>query len=107
MSHTNCTHARCGFSTPPTPHTAPAPRALPAFFRGQIDAKRRLDTTGQFSAASVKKARGALWAPTNVGFQGHRRFPNIVIENWSAAWKVRRHFEEQTVLRQAQGKVVY
>lgn len=57
----------------------------------------------------MKKTRApqTQWAPTNVGFQGHRLFPGIVIDNWSAAWKVRRHFEDQTELRKAAGKPVY
>jgi hypothetical protein len=44
---------------------------------------------------------------TNPNAQGHRLFPNFVVENWSAAWKVRRHFEEQTELRKARGLPVY
>jgi len=39
--------------------------------------------------------------------QGHRLFPNFVVDNWSAAWKVRRHFEDQTELRKARGLPVY
>jgi hypothetical protein len=54
-----------------------------------------------------RKSRTALWSPTNVGYQGHRRFPNLAIDNWSAAWKVRREFEDRTELRKAQGKPIY
>jgi len=75
----------------------------------QVDAARRRDAAATFSAASARLQRDAApgWAPTNAGFQGHRRFPNMVIENWAAAWKVRRHYEDQTELRKAQGKAVY
>lgn len=47
-----------------------------------------------------------LWAPTNVAFQGHK-YPSTVIDNWAAAWKVRRHYEEQSELRKAAGKTTY
>jgi hypothetical protein len=74
-----------------------------------IDSKRRTDSIYYFSTATAKKEKreAATWSPTNVGFQGHRRYPNIVIENWAAAWKVRRHFEDQTELRKAKGLPVY
>jgi uncharacterized phage protein gp47/JayE len=36
-----------------------------------------------------------------------RTAPSSVIDNWAAAWKVRRHWEEQTERRKAQGKPVY
>ena len=62
-----------------------------------------------FAAASAKKSRAeqTRWSPTNVGFQGPRLFPSFTVENWSGAWKVRRHFEEQTELRKARGLPVY
>ncbi len=41
-----------------------------------------------------------------MAFQGHK-YPSTVIDNWSAAWKVRRHFEEVTEARKAAGKVTY
>ncbi len=40
-------------------------------------------------------------------YTGHRRYPSIVIDNWSAAWKVRRHFEETTELRKQAGKAIF
>ena len=36
-----------------------------------------------------------------------RTFPNAVIDNWDAAFKIRRHYEEVTMKRIAQGKKVY
>lgn len=46
------------------------------------------------------------WRHTNLAFQGHS-YPCTVIDNWSAAWKVRAHYEEQTELRRAAGKPTY
>jgi hypothetical protein len=54
-----------------------------------------------------RKTQEKVWQPANVGFLGARKYPNIVIDNWSAAWKVRRHWEEQTELRKVAGKPVY
>ena len=63
------THApRYHASLPPAslPHS-PAPNAPRSF---------------NFAAASAKKSRAeqTQWSPTNVGFQGHRLFPGIVVE---------------------------
>jgi hypothetical protein len=55
--------ARPPASLPPSP-TPNAPRSF------------------NFAAASAKKSRAeqTQWSPTNVGFQGHRLFPGIVVE---------------------------
>jgi hypothetical protein len=54
-----------------------------------------------------RKTKTVLWEPTNMPYTGHRRYPSIVIDNWSAAWKVRRHFEETTELRKQAGKAIF
>lgn len=43
----------------------------------------------------------------NMGYVRIRTYPSTVIDNWSAAWKLRRHWEEQTERRKAAGKPVY
>lgn len=43
----------------------------------------------------------------NMGYVRARAYPSTVIDNWSAAWKVRRHWEEQTERRKAAGKTIY
>lgn len=52
---------------PPRCPPSPAPNAPRSF---------------NFAAASAKKSRAeqTQWSPTNVGFQGHRLFPGIVVE---------------------------
>jgi hypothetical protein len=50
--------------------------------------------------------RFASWTPTNVGHP-HTRAPSLAVDNWSAAWKVRRHWEDMTELRKAAGKTIY
>lgn len=48
-----------------------------------------------------------MWEPTNLSYTGHRRYPSIVMDNWAAAWKARRHFEDVTEARKAAGKTIY
>lgn len=46
------------------------------------------------------------WAPRSTAAPGPK-YPSTVIDNWSAAWKVRRHWEDVTLQRASQGKVTY
>lgn len=43
---------------------------------------------------------------SNVAFMGHK-YPSTAIDNWSAAHKLRRHFEERTEARKAAGKPTF
>ena len=45
--------------------------------------------------------------PSNLGHMSMRTAPSATLDNWAAAWKVRRHWEEQTEIRKAAGKVIY
>jgi hypothetical protein len=57
--------------------------------------------------APRRKNQQLAYRPSNVGYMAARTAPSSVIDNWAAAWKVRRHWEEQTERRKAQGKPVY
>ncbi len=43
---------------------------------------------------------------SNVAFMGHK-YPSTAIDNWSAAHKLRRHFEDRTEARKAAGKPTF
>lgn len=47
------------------------------------------------------------WAPASLGLVSTRAYPNIVIDNWAAAFKVRAHYEEVSERRRAAGKPVF
>jgi hypothetical protein len=53
------------------------------------------------------KSEGKQWKPANVGTSGYRSQPSGAVDNWAAAWKLRRHWEEETEKRKAAGKPVY
>lgn len=79
------------------------------FFETQqmVDAKRREDLLAAFEAATVTKSYKPMWRPASYAYSMHRTHPGAVVDNWSAAWKVRRFWEEQTERRKAAGKVIY
>ena len=45
--------------------------------------------------------------PSNMGCMSLRTAPSATLDNWAAAWKVRRYWEDQTERRKAAGKVIY
>lgn len=47
------------------------------------------------------------WLPANLATPGYRSEPSGAMDNWAAAWKLRRYWEEQTEKRKAAGKTVY
>ncbi len=79
----------------------------PADTPAALDAKRREDMLVSFSGATVRKNFSQPWRPANVGTSGYRTQPSGVVDNWEAAWKIRRHWEEETEKRKAAGKTIY
>jgi hypothetical protein len=72
-----------------------------------IDAERREAMLVSFGGATIKKFYKKPWRPANVGTAGYRTQPTGVVDNWEAAWKIRRHWEEETEKRKAAGKTIY
>ena len=54
-----------------------------------------------------RKNFGAAWKPANRATQGARSEPSGAMDNWAAAWKLRRAYEDATEARKAAGKTVY
>ncbi|RYG46094.1 hypothetical protein EON67_09915 [archaeon] len=47
------------------------------------------------------------WHATRHTETAHAPIVTPVVDNWAAAWKVRRHWEDVTEQRKAAGKVIY
>ncbi len=56
--------------------------------------------------AARSKRTDRQWTPSNVAFMGHK-YPSTAIDNWAAAHKFRRHWEDRTEQRKAAGKTTF